>query len=61
MKRLNLAVEMRTVSPSVMPDTLNLHLQALKPTRLVAHAIPKRPHNLSESIHLRSQVIESHI
>lgn len=60
-KRLDFAVEMRAVSPSIIPDTLNLALKALKPTRLVAHTIPECPHNLSEGIHLGSQVIESHV
>lgn len=61
MKAGYLVVKMSSVSARVISYAFNLRLQALKPTRLVTHAIPKRPHNLSESIHLGSQVIESHV
>ena len=52
---------MRTVSPSIIPDPLNLPLQTLKPVRLLTNTIPECTHNLSKGIHLGSQVIESHI
>ena len=61
MKVGDLIVKMSSVSARIIPHTLNLTLKALKPTRLVTHTIPQRPHNLSESIHFRSQVIESHV
>lgn len=61
MKVGHFVVKVSSVSACIIPHTLNLPLQALKPARLVTHAIPKSPHNLSESIHLGSQVIESHI
>ena len=56
-----LVVKMSSVSAGIIPDPLNLLLQALEPARLVAHAIPECPHHLSEGIHLGSQVIEAHI
>lgn len=56
-----LVVKMSSVSASIIPDPFNLPLQTLKPVRLLTDAIPECPHNLSESIHLRSQVIEAHI
>ena len=56
-----LVVKMSSVSARVITNTLNLPLQALKPSGLVTHAVPECPHNLSEGIHLRSQVIESHV
>lgn len=61
MKVRYFVVKMSPVSTSIIPHALNLPLQALKPARLVTHAIPKSPYNLSESIHLGGQVIESHI
>lgn len=61
MKVRYLIVKMSSVSTRVIPDALNLPLQALEPARLVAHAIPECPNSLGESIHLGSQVIESHI
>lgn len=61
MKVRYLVVKMSSVSARIIPHPLNLPLQALESARLVTHAIPKSPHNLSESIHLGSQVIESHI
>lgn len=61
MKIGHLIVKMSSVIARIIPYALNLPLQALEPTRLVAHTIPERPHNLSEGIHLGSQVIESHI
>ena len=57
----HLVVKMSPVSTGVIPHALNLPLKPLKPVRLLTHAIPERPHNLSEGIHLRSQVIEAHI
>lgn len=56
-----LVIQMSSVSARIIPDALNLPLQALEPARLVAHAIPECPHHLSEGIHLGGQVIESHI
>ena len=56
-----LVVQMSSVSARIIPDALNLPLQALEPARLVAHAIPECPHNLGEGIHLGGQVVESHI
>lgn len=61
MKIGHLIVKMSSVIARIIPDALNLLLQAMEPTRLVAHTIPECPHNLSEGIHLGSQVIESHI
>ena len=61
MKVGHFVVKVSSVSACIIPHTLNLPLQALDPTRLVAHTIPECPHNLSEGIHLGSQVIESHI
>ncbi len=61
MKVRYFVVKVSSVSTSVIPHALNLPLQALEPARLITHAIPKSPHNLSESIHLGGQVIESHI
>lgn len=56
-----LVVKMSSISAGIIPHALNLPLQTMKPVRLLTHAIPERPHNLSEGIHLGSQVIESHI
>lgn len=56
-----LVVKMSSVSTGIIPDSLNLPLQAMEPMRLLANAILERPHNLSEGIHLRSQIIEAHI
>ena len=56
-----LVVKMSSVSAGIIPDPLNLPLQTLKPVGLLTNAIPECPHNLSEGIHLRSQVIEAHI
>ena len=56
-----LVVQMSSVSAGIIPDTLNLPLQTLKPVGLLTNTVPERPHNLSEGIHLRSQVIEAHI
>lgn len=56
-----LVVKMSSVSAGIIPDPLNLPLQTLKPMGLLTNAIPECPHNLSEGIHLRSQVIEAHI
>lgn len=61
MKVRYLVVKVSSVSTGIIPDTLNLSLQALEPVRLLTHAIPESPHNLSEGIHLRSQVIEAHV
>lgn len=61
MKVRYLIVKVSSVSARIIPDALNLHLQALEPARLVAHAIPECPHHLSEGIHLGGQVIEAHI
>ena len=52
---------MSSVSTGVIPHALNLPLQTLKPVRLLTNTIPECPHNLSEGIHLRGQVIEAHI
>ena len=57
----HLVVKMSSVSTGVIPHALNLPLQTLKPVRLLTNTIPECPHNLSEGIHLRSQVIEAHI
>lgn len=56
-----LVVKMSSVSAGIIPDPLNLPLQTLKPVGLLTNAIPECPHNLSEGIHLGSQVIEAHI
>lgn len=61
MKAGYLVVKVNSVSARVIPDSLNLPLQAMEPMRLLANAILERPHNLSEGIHLGSQVIEAHI
>lgn len=57
----HLVVKMSSVSTGVIPDPLNLPLQALKPVRLLTNTVPECPYNLSEGIHLGSQVIEAHI
>lgn len=56
-----LVVKMSSVSAGIIPDPLNLPLQTLKPVGLLTNTVPECPHNLSEGIHLRSQVIEAHI
>lgn len=56
-----LVVKMSSVSAGIIPDPLNLPLQTLKPVGLLTDTVPECPHNLSEGIHLRSQVIEAHI
>lgn len=56
-----LVVKMCSVGTGVIPHALNLPLQTLKPVRLLTNTIPECPHNLSEGIHLGSQVIEAHI
>ena len=57
----HLVVKMSSVSAGIIPDPLNLPLQTLEPMGLLANAIPECPHNLSEGVHLRGQVIKSHI
>ena len=49
-----LVVKMSSVSTGVIPDTLNLPLQPLKPVRLLTNTVPECPHNLSKGIHLGS-------
>ena len=61
MKAGYLVVKMSSVSTGIIPHTLNLPLKPLKPVRLPTNTIPECPHNLSEGIHLGSQVIEAHI
>lgn len=61
MKVRYLVVKMSSVSARVIPDALNLPLQALDAVRLIHNALPECPNSLGESIHLGSQVIESHI
>ena len=56
-----LVVKMSSVSAGIIPDPLNLPLQTLKPVGLLTNTVPECPHNLSEGIHLRSQIIEAHI
>ena len=56
-----LVVKMSSVSAGIIPDALNLPLQTLKPMGLLTNTIPERPYNLSEGIHLRSQIVEAHI
>nr|DAR17461.1 MAG TPA: hypothetical protein [Caudoviricetes sp.] len=56
-----LVVKMSSVSAGIIPDPLNLPLQTPKPVGLLTNTVPECPHNLSEGIHLRSQVIEAHI
>jgi hypothetical protein len=57
----HLVVKMSSVSAGIIPDTLNLPLQTLKPMGLLTNTIPECPNSLGESIHLGSQVVESHI
>ena len=61
MKVRYLVVKMSSVSTRIIPDPLNLPLQAMEPARLVTNAVPECLHNLSESVHLRGQVVESHV
>lgn len=61
MKAGYLVVKMSSVSAGIIPDPLNLPLQTMKPVGLLTNTVPECPHNLSEGIHLRSQVIEAHI
>lgn len=61
MKARHLFVKMRSVSARIIAHTLNLPLKTLKPARLLTNTIAQRPHSLRESIHLISQVIESHV
>ena len=61
MKAGYLVVKMSSVGASIIPDPLNLPLQTLKPMGLLTNTVPECPHNLSEGIHLGSQVIEAHI
>lgn len=61
MKAGYLVVKMSSVSARVIPDALNLPLQALDAVRLIHNALPESPNSLGESIHLGSQVIESHV
>lgn len=61
MKARHLFVKMRSVSARIIANTLNLPLKTLKPARLLPNTVSQSPHGLRESIHLVSQVIESHI
>ena len=61
MKARHLFVKMRSVSARIIAHALNLPLKTLQPARLLPNAVTQRPHSLRESIHLVSQVIESHI
>ena len=61
MKARYLFVKMRSVSASIVAHALNLSLKTLQPARLLPNAVTQSPHGLRESIHLISQVIESHI
>lgn len=56
-----LVVKMSSVSAGIIPDPLNLPLQTLKPVGLLTNIVSECPHNLSEGVHLGSQVIEAHI
>lgn len=61
MKAGHLGVEVSSVDPSIIADTLNLPLEPLNAARLIGNTLPERAHGVSENIHLLSQVIESHI
>lgn len=61
MKVGHFVVKVSSVSAYIIPHALNLPLQAMEPVRLLTNTIPECPHNLSKGVHLRSQVIESHI
>lgn len=61
MKAGHLGVEVSSVDPSVIADTLNLPLEPLNAARLIGNTLPECTHCVSENIHFLSQVIESHI
>lgn len=61
MKAGYLGVEVSSVGPSVIADTLDLPLEPLNAARLIGNTLPERAHGVSENIHLLGQVIESHI
>lgn len=61
MKAGDLVVKMNSVSTGVISHALNLRLQALNAMRLIHNALPESHNDLRQSIHFRSQVIESHI
>lgn len=61
MKAGYLVVKMSSVSARVIPDALNLPLQALDAVRLIHNTLPESPDSLRQGVHLRGQVIESHV
>ena len=47
MKARYLVIKMSSVSARVIPDALNLPLQALDTVRLIRNTLPESPHSLS--------------
>lgn len=61
MHRIYLTIHVSPIGPGIIADTLNLPLKPLNTARLISNTLPERPHGVSKSTHLLSQVIESHI
>ena len=61
MKAGYLVIKMSSVSTRVIPDSLDLPLQALDAVRLIRNTLTECSNSLRQGIHLRGQVIESHI